>query len=169
MYEQLLGQTIPVPNYSCNNSNDTIIFTLSSSSHSAWNPTLICSLQQCHLSSSNNNSCITSSTLCFDYRTLNNRSYCAPPILCSVLEPCSNVTYACTSNTSVCIVNSCCSPQAVCLPLSVRDFCIAGNNTFYTPIFKYSRTNLSALFWFYLRLYSFLQSLDRVILCINWK
>jgi hypothetical protein len=68
-----------------------------------------------------------SSTPCFDYRTLNNSRYCAPAILCSILESCNNITYTCASTTSICIVNSCCSLQAVCLPLLTTNFCPIGN------------------------------------------
>ncbi|CAF3684658.1 unnamed protein product [Rotaria socialis] len=112
------------PNYYCN----TVEFTLSSSDHSASKPTLNCSLQKCNVSS-NENTCLSSTTPCFDYRTFNNISYCAPGILCSILEPCNNVTYNCASNTSVCVINSCCSPQAVCLPSASLDFCRSGKNT----------------------------------------
>jgi len=144
--EQFLGQTTQAPNYSCNQNNDIIEFTLSASSHSAWQPTSNCSLQQCYLSSSNNNSCQSSATPCFDYRTLNNSRYCAPGILCSILELCDNITYTCASNTSICIVNSCCSPQAICLPLSLTNFCILGNGTLYTQIRECLATNRSSLF-----------------------
>jgi hypothetical protein len=132
--EQFLGQTTEIPNYTCNEGDDTVKFTQFSSSHSASQPASNCSLQQCHVSSSNSNSCRSSSTPCFDYRTLTNSSYCAPGILCSILELCDNTTYTCASNTSVCIVNSCCSPQAVCLPLQFTNFCILGNDTLYSNL-----------------------------------
>ncbi|CAF1943851.1 unnamed protein product [Rotaria magnacalcarata] len=112
-----------VPNYYCN----AVEFTLSSSDHSASKTTLNCSLQKCNVSS-NENTCRSSTTPCFDYRTLNNISYCAPGILCSILAPCNNVTYNCTSITSVCVINSCCSPQAVCLPLASLGFCTTGKH-----------------------------------------
>ncbi|CAF4102004.1 unnamed protein product, partial [Rotaria sp. Silwood2] len=106
------GQTTTVPNYYCNENKATVQFTLSSSPHTAWQPILNCSLQQCHVSSNNNDSCRSSSTPCFDYRTVNNGRYCAPGIICSILKPCDNANYTCASNISICIVNSCCSPQA---------------------------------------------------------
>ncbi|CAF1210446.1 unnamed protein product [Adineta steineri] len=112
-----IGQTTQLPNYSCSENNASIQFTLSSSFHSAWNPISNCSLQQCNTSLNDNNNCLLSSTPCFDYRTINNISYCAPGILCSILERCNNITHTCSSNSSVCVFNSCCSPQAVCLPL----------------------------------------------------
>jgi hypothetical protein len=31
----------------------------------------------------------------------------------------------------VCVVNSCCSPQAICIPSSWTDFCILGKDVFY--------------------------------------
>jgi hypothetical protein len=141
-YEQFLGQITPTPNYSCNQ-NDTILgFTLSASSHSAGNSASDCSLQQCYTSASNTSSCLLSSTPCFDYRTLNNSRYCAPAILCSILEPCNNITYTCASTTSICIVNSCCSLQAVCLPLSTTDFCPIGNKILHIQRFRVLKNKL---------------------------
>ena len=127
-------QTTTAPNYSCNQNNNSIEFTFSWSNHSAWNPTTECSLQQCHGSRNNNNTCGSSSTPCFDYRTLTNTSYCAPASQCSILEPCDNIRYACASNTSICVVNSCCSPQAICLPLLWTNLCILGNAIFCTNL-----------------------------------
>ncbi|CAF4177741.1 unnamed protein product, partial [Rotaria socialis] len=94
------SQTTVVPNYYCYENDDVIQFTLSSLPHSAWQPTLSCSLQQCNESPTDNNTCRSSSTPCYDYRTHNNTSYCAPGILCSLLEPCNNITYTCASNNS---------------------------------------------------------------------
>lgn len=127
----MLGQITQPPNYSCNQNNNSVEFTLSLSSNSAWEQTSSCSLQECYTNSTNNNSCVLSPTPCYDYRTLNNSRFCAPGIICSILEPCDNVTYTCVSNTSICVINSCCSPQTICLPLSVTDFCISGNNEFF--------------------------------------
>ncbi|CAF0858351.1 unnamed protein product [Adineta steineri] len=123
---RLLSQTTQLPDYSCSENNVSIQFTLSSSSHSAWNSTSNCSLQQCNVNSNNNNNCLSSSTPCFDYRTINNISYCAPAILCSILEECKNVTQTCSSNNSICIINSCCSSQAVCLPFLATFMCKTG-------------------------------------------
>ncbi|CAF4372120.1 unnamed protein product, partial [Adineta steineri] len=100
-------QTTELPDYSCSENNVSIQFTLSSLSHSAWNSTSNCSLQQCNVNL--NNSCLSSSTPCFDYRTINNSRYCAPGILCSILERCDNTTQTCSSNDSICVINSCCS------------------------------------------------------------
>jgi hypothetical protein len=105
-------------------------FTLSSSSHSASQSSSNCSLQRCNMTLINDNRCRSSPTPCFDYHTSTNYSYCAPGILCSILEPCNNTTYTCASITSVCVINSCCSPRAMCLPLSWTTFCAAGNTTF---------------------------------------
>ncbi|CAF1002235.1 unnamed protein product [Adineta steineri] len=121
-----IGQTTQLPNYSCSENNASIQFTLSSSSHSAWNPTSNCALQQCNTSLNGNNNCLSSLTPCYDYRTINNISYCAPGILCSILETCDNITQTCSSNTSVCVINSCCSSQAVCLPLLATQMCKTG-------------------------------------------
>ncbi|CAF3577643.1 unnamed protein product [Rotaria sp. Silwood1] len=70
----------------------------------------------------------SSSTPCFYYFMLNKTSYCAPGILCSILEPCNNITFTCASATSVCVVNSCCSPQAVCVPWSATNLCKTGKD-----------------------------------------
>ncbi|CAF1535531.1 unnamed protein product, partial [Rotaria sp. Silwood1] len=121
-------QTTLAPNYYCNENNNAVEFTLSSSPHSAWQPTLSCSLPQCDASLNDNNKCRSSSTPCFEYIAVNTTSYCAPGALCSILKPCDNATYSCASNTSVCIVNSCCSPQTVCLPLSWTSFCKLGKD-----------------------------------------
>ncbi|CAF4568623.1 unnamed protein product, partial [Rotaria sp. Silwood2] len=95
-------QTTSVTNYFCNESNAMVQFTLTSLSHSAWEPTLNCSLQTCNISLNASN-CLSSLTPCFDYRTLTNTSYCAPGILCFILKPCNNINYSCASNTSVCV------------------------------------------------------------------
>jgi hypothetical protein len=131
------GQTTLAPSYSCNQNNNTIELTLSYSNHSAWNSISNCSLQQCYGSSINNNSCLLSLTPCFNYRTFNNISYCAPAILCSILELCDNMTNTCTSNTSVCIANSCCSSQSICLPLAWTNLCMLGNDTFYSSLWVF--------------------------------
>ncbi|CAF0910380.1 unnamed protein product [Adineta steineri] len=127
-YAGELRQTTELPNYSCSENNASIRFTLSSSFHSAWNSASTCSLQQCNvnLTNNNNDNCRSTSTPCFDYRTINNISYCAPGILCSILEKCNNITQTCLSNNSICIVNSCCSSQAVCLPFLATQMCKTG-------------------------------------------
>ena len=102
-------------------------FTLSASSHSAWQSSTNCNMSQCPMNASYDNGCRASSTPCFDYRSLNNTSYCAPAVDCSILESCNNITHDCASNSSVCVNNSCCSPQAVCLPLSATNFCKSGS------------------------------------------
>ena len=125
-----LGQSTLVPNYYCVESNDTVEFTLSPSTHSAWEPMSNCFLQQCLLSVNNNNSCRSSTTPCFEYQTHDNTSFCAPGILCSILPPCNSTTYSCGSPDLVCVVNSCCSPQEVCIPIIWTNFCDLGNNLF---------------------------------------
>ncbi|CAF0885277.1 unnamed protein product [Adineta steineri] len=126
-----IGQTTQLPNYSCTENNASVQFTLSSSSHSASNPTSYCALQQCNTSLNGNDNCRSSSTPCFDYRTINNISYCAPGILCSILERCDSITQTCSSNNSVCVINSCCSSQAVCLPFLATYMCKTGTNTYH--------------------------------------
>ncbi|CAF1151389.1 unnamed protein product [Adineta steineri] len=129
-----VGQTTQPPNYSCTENNASIQFTLSSSSHSASNPTSSCSLQQCNTSLNGNNNCRSTSTPCYDYRTINNISYCAPGILCTILETCDNITQTCSSNNSICIINSCCSSQAVCLPFLATQMCKTGTITYYLHV-----------------------------------
>ncbi|CAF1432721.1 unnamed protein product [Adineta ricciae] len=125
----LKDRTIALGSSSCALQNNNVEFTLSTASHSASNSTSSCSLQQCITTSANNQTCSLSPTPCFNYRTANNISYCAPAIDCPVLQPCNNVTYSCASNDSVCIVNSCCSPTAVCLPLLTTNFCPRGKRS----------------------------------------
>jgi hypothetical protein len=126
--KQFLGQTTPTTNYSRNEVSFNVQFTLSESSHSALKSTFNFSSAQCDVFLPNNSACRSSSTPCFDYRTINNTRYCASGMLCSIMESCDNATYNCASDTSVCIINSCCSPQAICLPLSFTRFCSPGNN-----------------------------------------
>ncbi|UJR17490.1 hypothetical protein I4U23_004385 [Adineta vaga] len=117
------GQTTEPPNYVCNEHDNSVEFTTSSSNHSAWDLTSNCFLQEYQKCSHTNNSCRSLSTPCFDYLTVNNTIYRTPAILCSILVPCDNITYTCASTTSVCVVNSCCSPRTVCLPLFLTNFC----------------------------------------------
>ncbi|CAF3989465.1 unnamed protein product [Rotaria sp. Silwood2] len=118
------SQITEAPNYFCNQNNLSVKFTLSRSFHSAWNLASECFSPQCDIPS-NSYTCRSSSTPCFNYRTFTNKGYCAPGILCSILEPCNNITFTCSSNTSVCI-STCCSPKAVCLPLLWTSYCLSG-------------------------------------------
>lgn len=115
-------------NYSCSTDDLNVDFSLSFLSHSAWESTTNCTLSKCNINSTMNTRCYSLSVPCFNYRTINNVSICAPAVECSILELCNNNTSQCTSNTSVCVINSCCSIQAVCLPLSMTSFCSPGNN-----------------------------------------
>ena len=123
-----LGQTTEAPNYSCAATDAT--FSLSSSSHSAWQPTSNCTLQQFNVTFTNNGNCRSSPMPCFDYRTVDNGSFWAPAFACSVLPACDPVTRRCASDSSVCVVNSCCSSQTVCLPIVARSFCRIGKDRF---------------------------------------
>lgn len=118
-----VGQTIDASNYSCTENNLTARFTDPVQSHSAKHYSSNCSLSRCSIYPSNNQNCRLSSTPCFDYRTANNIGYCAPGILCSLLDPCDALTGSCISSTSVCIINSCCTPRRVCLPIFLTTFC----------------------------------------------
>jgi len=126
--QNYLGQTTQPPNYSCHLNNTTAEFTWVNSlfSHSTLNITANCSLSQC---SSNTQGCRVVQTFCFDYRTQNNHSYCAPASDCSLLTPCQNT---CSSNEYVCVVNTCCEPKTRCLPLAFTTFCPQISNLFLT-------------------------------------
>lgn len=79
---------------------------------------------KCLVHSCMNSSLITylpNETGCYDFQTKNGTSFCAPASSCELLDPCDKNGY-CTSNTSICIVNSCCT-QPVCLPLVMVDLC----------------------------------------------
>ncbi len=120
-------QTTQSSTYTCDQNDSTVEFSLSSSSHSTWDDLSNCALSQCN---TNNDSCRLSQTPCFDYRTIDSISYCAPASLCSILEPCNNITNTCTLNTSVCIVNSCCQTKTVCLPLVWTSLCSSTSQFF---------------------------------------
>lgn len=106
------------------------------SDHSGSRPSYSCLLNQCNITSNDENSCFSASAPCFVYQASNGTTICAPGILCSALEPCDNSTLTCTSSSSICVVNSCCSPTAVCLPVSALSFCLS-------PTFTYSGSNIS--------------------------
>ncbi len=130
-HERYLGLVTQAPDYVCSDNSRDVKFTLSVLDHSGENLATNCSVSKCAINASSVSSCRSSSTPCFDYRTFSNISVCAPAVDCSILASCDNITKTCTSNTSVCIVNSCCSQQAVCLPLSSTTFCSTGGE-FYT-------------------------------------
>lgn len=99
--------------------NETAIFSLvpSTSSHSALDISGNCSVARCQ---SNDYECRNSQTPCFNYRTQNSMSYCAPATACSILSACNG---SCSSNMFVCVMNTCCQPQGRCLPLYLTTFC----------------------------------------------
>ncbi|CAF0977057.1 unnamed protein product [Adineta steineri] len=143
-----IGQTTQLPDYSCSENDVSIQFILSSSAHSAWNSAANCSLQQCNVNLTNNmNNCLSSSTSCFNYRTINNITYCAPGILCSILERCNNITQICSSNNSICITNSCCSSQAVCLPFLAAQMCERVPSSPFIDYFASAATGNSIKVW----------------------
>ncbi|CAM2721722.1 unnamed protein product [Rotaria socialis] len=132
-----LRPTTYASDYVCSLENSSVQFTLSNLAHSAWQPSANCALPLCITYSNNNNNsstCRTSLTPCYDYRTATNMSYCAPGSLCSMLEQCDNVTGGCASNSYVCVVNSCCTPYNVCLPLSWTSLCSSVNDTTSTVV-----------------------------------
>lgn len=129
-YNLLDGQPTNVSQYACPVDDFTVQFTWSLSTHSAWEPSINCNVPLCgHSVNSTTSGCQSSSIMCFNYRTATNKSYCAPASLCSILEVCDNVTGLCSSNMSVCVANSCCTPQTVCLPLAWTHMCISSNDT----------------------------------------
>ncbi len=62
--------------------------------------------------------CTSNEGVCFDFQTNNGTNFCAS---CELLDSCDHNGH-CTSNISICIVNSCCT-QPVCLPLILIDLC----------------------------------------------
>ena len=109
--------------YVCSANRSQITFTLLNGSHSAKDSTANCRLSTCLESSNANVDCRTSRTPCFEYQHVNGTSYCAPAVQCSILAPCDEVTNRCTSTKSICVVNSCCTPNHVCLPISLINTC----------------------------------------------
>ena len=73
--------------HTCFIQNFSIEFTLSpaSVSHTASNINTNCFLSQCTINN-DSNTCRQSQTPCFDYRTHNNRAYCAPASLCMFIK-----------------------------------------------------------------------------------
>ena len=130
MYNSLDGQPANISQFTCPINNITIQFTWSLSAHSAWQPSTNCSVPLCRNSSNpTSNDCQRSSITCFQYHTATNTRYCAPASLCSILETCDNARGSCSSNASVCVVNSCCTHQAICLPLAWTHMCMSSNET----------------------------------------
>ncbi len=139
----MIGQTLNSSNYICTENTFSVEFSLSSVFHSGWNSSSNCSLSLCSDNSNNNdNNCRSSLTPCYRYLSINNDSYCAPGSLCSILEPCNSITSECIPNVSVCVINSCCVPQAVCLPLVWTSMCPFNNH----PAYSTSECNSLRLF-----------------------
>ena len=115
-----LGQTTTQSSsYTCPVSDVTAQFSAVTStySHSALNIQASCSIAQCQ---STDDSCRNSQTPCFNYQTQNNVGYCGPAVDCSILQPCNDT---CSSNQSVCVMNTCCQPAGRCLPLYLTTLC----------------------------------------------
>lgn len=125
----LLFNSVQPSHQTCQYGNTEIELSLYNGTHSAENLSTGCSLTRC---SNTSGFCRPSPTPCFVYRTAYNRSYCAPASLCSGLVPCANSGNQCPSSRSVCVVNSCCSPAAVCLPLLWTELCPSTGNTINT-------------------------------------
>ncbi|CAF1247245.1 unnamed protein product [Adineta ricciae] len=109
-YLSITDRTTEASNYTCDETDTQVEFSLSVLSHSGQNQLSNCLLQSCNSYSSNNGTCRLESTPCFDYRTSNNRSFCAPGIQCSILESCDNITHTCSS-------------REMCLPIVTTRFC----------------------------------------------
>ena len=122
----LVDQIISTQTYTCNTTDRMASFSLSFSSHSVWDSRINCSLDLCNRNSYGNVRCHNASTPCFRYQNSHGNQYCAHAILCSILQPCNNSHYSCTSINGRCVVNSCCSPHQVCSPLSWTSFCEHG-------------------------------------------
>jgi hypothetical protein len=126
-----LGKLTSASDFVCQESDRDVNFNLSVANHSASQLTSNCALSRCDVISNDENSCFSSSAPCFAYLTPSNATLCAPGIICSLLEPCNNANFSCASSSSVCVVNSCCSPQHVCLPFFSMNYCVSPNSTVY--------------------------------------
>ncbi|CAF3694379.1 unnamed protein product [Adineta steineri] len=82
-----------------------------------------CSVPLCTPSNENsrNRDCSPDS-VCYRFLTNLDQSFCAPRIDCSMFEPCMGDDNHCSSNLSVCIVNSCC-PTSICMPFALNHSC----------------------------------------------
>ena len=74
-----------------------------------------CSAPICPWKNDSNSSC---TQICHAYTiALTNQVFCAPSLTCSYFEPClANLT--CSTNTSVCLVETCCL-KSVCIPIAL--------------------------------------------------
>ncbi len=97
-----------------------------------------CSVDLCILNNTSNNSSTNNSSgsitcpnipLCYNFYTSLNTSICAPQVVCSLFDPCTTAK-KCATNTSVCVINTCCSAP-VCIPLALTSSCTmyTTNNT----------------------------------------
>ncbi|CAF4808883.1 unnamed protein product [Rotaria socialis] len=69
-------------------------------------------------------------TPCYGFQTANGKNVCAPAVDCSLFDRCINGT-SCSSNSTVCVVNTCClSP--VCLPIFLNSTCYTGQISAYS-------------------------------------
>lgn len=82
-----------------------------------------CSVPACTHSSLFN--CVSNENLCYNFQTTNGTNFCAPASSCELLDLCDG-NGDCLSNTSICIVNSCCI-QPRCLPLILINLCSSNN------------------------------------------
>lgn len=85
-----------------------------------------CSVDLCELVNKTNGSNSSSSSCsqpppCYRFESSTNLTFCGPQVICSLFDTCISGT-RCASNTSVCIVNTCCSVP-ICMPLSLTASC----------------------------------------------
>ena len=119
-------------NYLCTGNDGYIQFSSLQVAHSAVQPSTNCSLSECTTFANTENICLAATAPCYSYRMANGSQFCAPGILCSILEPCDNQTLICSSSDAECIINSCCSSQYVCIPRAALRFCSQGNSVSYS-------------------------------------
>ena len=132
LYSFLLGvSTIQSSNYTCRETAVNIQLSVAQSNHSAWQPATACARSPCDVISDDETSCRSYSAPCFAYQSPNYGRICAPAFVCSVLEPCNQTTFTCSSNASICVTDSCCSPQAMCLPWTSLKLCLSVNSSIY--------------------------------------
>lgn len=88
-----------------------------------------CSVSICGASSGASSGGCSGSTPCFNFQSTN-ETLCAPQVQCSLFDVCISGT-RCATNTSICIINSCC-PQPICMPRALGSACTASNSNFTT-------------------------------------
>ncbi|CAF3497383.1 unnamed protein product [Rotaria socialis] len=93
-----------------------------------------CTVPICGVSNGGTSGSCSGSAPCFNFQSAN-ETLCAPQVQCSLFDLCISGT-RCATNTSICILNSCCS-QPICMPRALASACVASNAsaTVYPPTY----------------------------------